>query len=486
MKIKNLLNQAKKLKEEMRAETANIYHFDRDAELNLHIDFPEKKYTLPVLKFRPYQQEIQEKLFRDGIKRFFLVRPRRAGKEVESWNILIQAAVETPGLYFMIYPQNVGARRILWDGAITMPDKSSLKFLDMIPTDLILGKPKKDEMKIELQNGSIIQILGADSDVEKLRGTNPRGAVFSEYAFSDPRVYQTLMPVFRQNDGWVIIQTTFNGMNHAYNYYNEIKNNPEWFCRCDSVETLVDENGNRYVTDEMIEEDRKSGMPEFMILQEYYSVVQLNEQSVYFALEIKNLQDTNRIIDGLLLHNRPVYLAMDLGMNDLTACTLFQLDEQGNVIIINYFEDNNQKFEFYIQKATNFCAKNNLLLKKIILPHDGKNREKQSGKDFIDFSRDLGYHAVAVSKPKNKIIAIQQMRQQLYKIKFNKENSSRLMECLSNYSKEWDVKNGRYKDEPKHDWASHGVDSFQTLTLGMIENVIDPPRTQVIYNPPLM
>ena len=53
----------------------------------------DETITLPLVSLRPYQKEIQDKLFQEGYKRFFLVRPRRAGKEMESWNLLIQGAL---------------------------------------------------------------------------------------------------------------------------------------------------------------------------------------------------------------------------------------------------------------------------------------------------------------------------------------------------------------------------------------------------------
>ena len=40
---------------------------------------------------------------------------------------------------------------------------------------------------------------------------------------------------------------------------------------------------------------------------------------------------------------------------------------------------------------------------------------------------------------------------------------SRLIDCLDNYRKEWDPRMGVYRDQPRHDWASHGAKAFETL-----------------------
>lgn len=442
----------------------------------------EDIYQFPIVPFRPYQSEVQYNLFCNPEKRFFyLVWPRRSGKELSSWSMLLQAAIIDPGLYLMIYPTNVRARMVLWEGAILMPDMASVRFRHMIPNVFRAKKDADDDMVIKLINGSIIWILGSDIDPDKLRGVNARGVVCSEYAYSDPRVRLILMPVLRQNGGWMILQTTYNGMNHAYSLMQEVHANPEWFCRVESIVTLVDEEGNRYITDDMIEDDRRSGMPEYLIQQEYYSVVQLNQETLYFAREINVSRETNRIIPGLFLPSKRVRMHMDIGINDKTACILEQNDHQGNPYIIAYTENNNRTFEYYIRWAEAHCAKLGLILSDIYVPHDGQKRDFNTGKNTVDFGNDLGYTVRVVPKPTSKFNAIQSMRRMLYRVQFNKEETRRLIDCLSNYAKEFDAKRGIYKNNPLHDWSSHGVDSFQTMTLAYEAEMINDVPHDIVY-----
>lgn len=472
MSLRSLENEVKRLTALVDEQDASNYTCRRDELGNLSIHFDDGSVIkMPVLKLRPHQQEAKIKLFVEKILRLFLVRPRRAGKEVESWTMIVEGAIEFAGLYMQIYPTNVRARIVLWEGAITLEDGNSLKFLDMIPKRLVSSINNQD-MSIKLINGSVIRVLGSDIDPDKLRGVNVRGAAFSEYAFSDPRVLHILMPVFRQNKGWFILQTTFNGMNHAYRFMMDIRHNPDWYCRIDSVETLVDEKGQRYVTDEMIEEDRQSGMPEFLIQQEYYSVVQLNQETLYFANEMNIVTEDGRIKENLYIPNRAVFVFMDIGIRDPASIILAQLDNNNNPIIIGYMENNNKMFEYYVRWAESQCVKYGLFLHAIYSPHDGNKREFGSGKNIVDFGRDLGYHVYIVPRPVSKFNAIQSMRRMLYRTQFNKGATNRLIDCLCNYSKEYDTKAGMFKDEPKHDWASHGVDAYQTLTLAHDANMI--------------
>lgn len=462
----------------------NKFSWERDNENNLILGFGNSEtIILPLLTLRPYQKEIQDKLFLENYKRFFLVRPRRSGKEIESWNLLIQGALTQPGLYLMIYPTNVRARLVLWEGAVLLNDQHegrSLRFLDMIPKRCMKHINNQD-MTIQLINGAVIRVLGSDIDPDKLRGVNVLGAVFSEYAFSDPRVLHILMPVFRQNNGWFILQTTFNGMNHAYRYWQSIKTNPAWIWRVDSVESLIDESGKRYITDDMIDEDRKAGMPEFLIQQEYYSVITVQHERLYFSKEMQHLDENKKIISELILPNVPVYAFYDLGVNDSTAVILAQFDHLNNPTIIHFIEANNHPIQYYVTEAHHFCTKHHLRLHSHFLPHDGKNRDKATTKSTQDILQELGEAAYCVPKPQRKIDAINLMRRMLYRTKFNKENTQRLIDCLSNYSKVFDEKNNIYKDHPLHDWTSHAVDAFQTLTLAIEHQMVREVAPEILY-----
>jgi hypothetical protein len=352
----------------------------------------------------------------------------------------------------------------------------------MIPKRLILGKPNEQEMKIKLINGSILWIVGSDIDPDKLRGTNPRGIVLAEFAYCDPRVFYIMLPVLRQNGGWLWGQSTYNGMNHFYRLMENNKNDPLWYCRSDSINTIVDEEGNPYITDDMIDEDRRAGMPEYLIQQEYYGKVQLNEETIYFSHEMNNLYKRNRIIPEFYIPNKRCYAFYDIGMNDQTSVTLAQIDNNGDPAVIGYFESNNKPFRHYVQKGHEFANLLGIRLHAHYVPHDGKKRDWNTGKDTVAFGYEMGEQVFIVPKPTSKINAIESMRQMLYRTKFNKENTGRLIDCLSNYSKEFDEKMGVYKKEPLHNWACHGVDSYQTLTLAFESGMLNENMVDVIYN----
>lgn len=463
------------------------YELTRDIRNNLLVSWKDGyQIRIPVIDFRPYQREARDALIKNISKRLLAQWPRRSGKEVTTWNIILDFAISDPGLYIMAYPTNVRARKILWEGAMLNKEtQQSIKFIEMIPKRLLARKPNDADMSIHLTNGSLIWVVGCDIDPDKLRGTNPRGIVFSELAFSDPSVLYNMLPVLRQNGGWLFGQSTYDGMNHFYWMLKKNKEDPLWFCREESINTLVDENNQPYITDEDVDEDRRAGMPEYLIQQEYYGNVQINEETKYFAIAINEIHKSERIIVGHYFPNKAVYAFYDIGVSDYTSVTLAQFESRAGKLwpsVIGYIENNNRALSFYVAEIKAFCNARNLVLKMHFVPHDGANRNFGDGlKTTQDYLTDMGEMSNIVKRPSTHKMAIEAIRQKLYMTTFNQENTQRLIDCLSNYEKEFDIKMGKFKDHPKHDWSSHGVKSYQTLVLALESELINETAYDVIY-----
>ena len=56
---------------------------------------------------------------------------------------------------------------------------------------------------------------------------------------------------------------------------------------------------------------------------------------------------------------------------------------------------------------------------------------------------------------------INEARVQFRNFWFDEYATQELRNCLANYTQEWDEKKGAFRDNPKHDWSSHGADAFR-------------------------
>jgi hypothetical protein len=159
-------------------------------------------------------------------------------------------------------------RKILWDGI----NRDGRPFREHFPRELIKSQ-NEQEMQIELVNGSIWQIVGSDK-IDALVGTNPVGCVFSEYAIQRPQAWEFLRPILRENGGWAVFCFTPRGRNHGWELYQRALSDSAWFCELltvrDTRRDAPGEDGQPIITEADLERERREGMPEPLVQQEYF------------------------------------------------------------------------------------------------------------------------------------------------------------------------------------------------------------------------
>lgn len=408
---------------------------------------------------RTYQLRLLQALD-SGYKRAITIWHRRAGKDKTLFNIAIKKAFERVGTYYYFFPEFSQGRRVIWDGI----DNDGFRFLDHIPKELV-AKPNgfnKTEMKITLINGSIIQIIGTDK-FDKVRGSNPVGCVFSEYAFQNPIAWDVVRPILTGNNGWAVFNTTPFGKNHAYDLYEMAKENPNWFHDLVTVEDSVNELGERYVPQELIEEDRLSGMSEEMIQQEYYCDFTANSQGFYYLKYIEEARKYNRITKVPYEPNIPVDTWWDIGYSDSTAIWFTQIVGKA-VHVIDFYQSNSVGLEHYakyLQSLPYYFGTHHF-------PHDMSHTEFGTGRSRMESAETLfGSKNIELGPKSSLEDGINAVRLILPKCYFDEEKCEEGINALQNYHRQWDNKLQEFKNTPVHDWSSHPADAFRYFALGL-------------------
>lgn len=266
-----------------------------------------------------------------GYKRAILIWHRRGGKDQTCFNFTVKKAFQRVGTYFYFLPTREQAKKVIWENI----DNDGFKMLDHIPKEVIKGT-NATELKIELVNGSIIQLMPADIFDKSGVGTNPVGVVFSEFPIQRPEIWGFVRPILAVNGGWAVFNGTPRGQNHAYNLLKMAETLPdEWFTQI----LTVDDTG--VLTPEQIESERGSGMPQQLIDQEYYCKF------------IENATNFFRDIDGVCIltpqSEQPHYLysmGVDLAKyQDYTVISIINLHtfEQAYLERFNQLDWNIQK-----------------------------------------------------------------------------------------------------------------------------------------------
>lgn len=166
--------------------------------------------------------------------------------------------IERVGTYFYFLPTFNQGRKVIWNGI----DRDGFRLLDHFPKELVKNI-NNTEMKIELINGSIFQVVGADN-IDTIVGTNPVGVVFSEYSLMKAKVWDFIRPILAENGGWAVFVYTPRGMNEGWKILQTALSDPlHWFV---SVLTVEDTDA---ITKNALEQEKKE-MPADLFEQEYY------------------------------------------------------------------------------------------------------------------------------------------------------------------------------------------------------------------------
>jgi len=260
--------------------------------------FSPREYQLPLLS-----------ALDSGTKRAVIVWNRRSGKDKTCFNYMIRCAVEKVGTYFYFLPSYTQAKKVIWDNI----DNNGFKMLDHIPKELIKGT-NGTELKIELINGSIIQLIAADEFSKSGVGTNPIGVVFSEYSITDPNAWKFVSPILAANNGWAIFNFTPRGMNHAHTLLQQAKENEKWFWQILTVDDT------HVFTQEALEEERKNH-PQDFFEQEYYCKFVEGAGQFFKRIDQNLIEETDKVEGG-----HRYQMGVDLAKyQDFTVITVIDL-----------------------------------------------------------------------------------------------------------------------------------------------------------------
>ena len=399
---------------------------------------------------RPYQERLCRALS-CGYKRGVAVWHRRAGKDKTFINIMAAAAVARKGTYFYFFPTYNQGRKILWDGM----DKTGFKFTDHIPLSL-RSTTNSTEMKITLKTGSIVQIVGTDN-YDSIMGTNPLGCIFSEYSLQDPAAWDYVRPILAENGGWALFNFTPRGQNHAYDLFQMAQENPQWFCE------LLTVNDTNAITQEAIEEERKAGMKEPMIRQEFYCSFETGIPGAIFEDEIMAMYSQKRVTRVPVEPGIPVDVFQDLGFADNNCLWLGQVINR-ELRFVDYYEDQFKKTSHYINWLKDWRGQHGASIGTIVLPHDGAHQSRHGLSDQEEYEQ-AGFDVVVVQRPQVIRDKHEATRRLFPRVWIDERKCSKGLNCLKNYRREFKDKYDIFSDRPVHDWASHGANGFMTAAM---------------------
>ncbi len=220
---------------------------------------------------------------------------------------------------------------------------------------------------------------------------------------------------------------------------------------------LDDQQKKWYVLQEKVLGDK--------LKQEYPSTIQeaflSKSDAYYFAEGIQKANEEKRCLYANIYDSlSPLYVAMDIGLNDLTVIVFFQICH-GEIRIVDYYEDKNKDVDFY---AKFLLQDKPYLYHTIFLPHDSTKRDPLDVQNSYerDFRRLFsGTNSKFYVLPRqDKQQSISYAKVKLSRCVFNLAKVKPLVDQLCKYRKKWVEQIGAYIEDPYHNTASHYSDAF--------------------------
>ena len=404
---------------------------------------------------RPYQYNVCD-AFESGLyKKFLVIWPRRAGKDICALNLMLRAACRKVGTYFYIFPTFQMGRRILWDAI----DISGNRILShYIPEEMIESR-NEQQMSIRLVNGSQIQILGSDNFDKTLVGTNAIGMVFSEYALSDSRAYAFSIPILKASNGWVLMVSTPRGKNALWELYNVARKSKDWFC-----EKLSIDDTKHILIGEIEKEIEEGSISRDLALQEFWTSFELGVDGSFYGKALDNLRHKGQITSVMWDPYMPVHTAWDLGYNDSTCIIFCQVSKDGQIRIIDSYENNKKGLDHYAK----IIKEKEYTYGKHIAPFDIAVHDLGTGISRWKMMHDIGVSFVRYTdKAIGVMDGIEAVRRHMPKMWIDERSCSSLLKSLENYRQEYDHKRKVYNLNPLHDQFSHFCDAMRYLCCAL-------------------
>ena len=421
-----------------------------------------------ALKLREWQRPLRQ-YFHNGGSRAVEIAHRRAGKDRIALFVELEQALRSPREVWHCLPTYKQARKVIWD-ALTGDGE---RLIDVAFPDSIVRKRTEDEMKLELVNGSLWRLVGADS-FDMLVGANPRHVTFSEFALTSPKAYEFVRPIIAENKGTLLFISTPRGFNHAHALFEYAKQSMDWYAGFHPVSVT------KLIPADVLAEERRT-MPDELYRQEYECDFSAANVGSILGSYIEQAERDGRVVTAELYDpsGAPVELFSDIGFRDAAAWWWVQ-PVAGGYNIIDHDEATGLDAEQWIERirAKPWNA-HGRKLGCVHLPHDARAKTFRSRHTvvtlFLTSALAERYNVVAQTSIADRINAA---RVFVRSCSFGRAACAAGLHHLREWHYKYDEERHIYSREPEHDDHSHSGDAFSYMAVTLKPYVKPEPTPE--------
>lgn len=329
---------------------------------------------------------------------------------------------------------------------------------------------RESDLTVRLFNGSHVRLFGADNP-NALRGMYLDGVVMDEYADMRPSLWgEVIRPTLSDRKGWAVFIGTPRGRNGFWDIYQNAGTDTDW------LRLTLKASETKLLPEEELRDARKT-MSGNQYDQEYECSFDAAVIGAVYAKELKSAIDAGRVRTCPYDGSRLVFTALDIGRRDATAIWFYQVIG-GEIRILEYFEDHLETAAYYagVLKSKSYQYDT------VYLPHDADNETVVSDLTFAAVMRSNGFRVEIVKKVSLED-GINAARMLFPKCIFDQERCQAGLEALQNYKWGYNDRMAELKNQPVHDWASHGADAFRYLAISVRQGAEDRPAYKKLVYP---
>lgn len=477
----------------------------------------KRRVTISYKKVIKYlhkgQKELLDNVLENKKKYFALMAHRRYGKDFISLLIMILAAIQHPGNYYIYAPYFRQVKEIVVDGKTL----NGLPLLENLIPDEILANPRgpkvnKSDWSVTLFNGAKIFFRGGDNPDASV-GVGARGVIYTEAALIKEKFYQYMKPavdmVINNTDfGFVIFISTprgkYNWFTKLFIDYFTILSKPEnkeikdmWYVDIQSGKDSLNYKGERVINDKELRKQALTMDPD-SYAQEWECKINTHLVGAWYGEQLKKAYEDERIksygryeelldsvsrrytqiYTGHFWTQQPLYVAWDIGKRDHTVLWFFQKNPHNNRIrFIKHYRVTGQGPDHCCQYIKKWCKDNGYYMQPtMVLPHDGDVEEwsaTSKRSDYIRLNyfsdvRTLSKTELAKNDMTTLINQINYIRKEFENVEIDNNECNIGVIQLGGYVKKYNKSMNCYLDIPDHDAndkASDDADSFRTAMI---------------------
>jgi len=184
-------------------------------------------------------------------------------------------------------------------------------------------------------------------------------------------------------------------------------------------------------------------------------------EGTFYGEEIGMMERDGRVTTVPYDRGLKVHTVWDLGIGANLVVGFYQKDKVGFLRKIDYWQGENSEG---LPDAIRAIKNKPYIYGKHFGPHDLNSTDIGSGKTRLESAKELGL-VFTVTPDISIEDGINAATLLLSKLWVDKEKCGEWIKSMKNYIRQWDDKRGMYKDEPFHNYASHGADEFRYAAI---------------------